>query len=199
MRCLGRAFESWGGIMTIVTERLTLREWRDEDRAPFAAMSVDPAVMRYLRALPARQDSDRWIDFQIAHQAEHGFGFWVVEDRATGAFLGATGLFKVFFDAPFTPAVEIGWRLARPAWGRGIATEAARASLAIGFDQFALDEIIAYAAPANAASQNVMRKLGMIRDEASDFDHPRVEADSPLRRQVMYRLPREVWAASEMR
>ncbi|WP_315781048.1 GNAT family N-acetyltransferase [Bradyrhizobium sp. SZCCHNPS1003] len=185
--------------MIISTERLTLRGWRDEDRAPFAAMSADPAVMQFLRALPTRQDSDRWIDFQIAHQAAHGFGFWVVEDRATGTFLGATGLFRVTFDAPFTPAVEIGWRLARAAWGQGIATEAARASLAFGFDELGLDEIIAYAAPANYASQNVMRKLGMIRDEASDFDHPRVEADSPLRRQVMYRLPREMWAKSEMR
>ncbi|MGJ5043730.1 MULTISPECIES: GNAT family N-acetyltransferase [unclassified Bradyrhizobium] len=180
--------------MIISTERLTLREWRDDDRAPFAAMSADPAVMQFLRALPTRQDSDRWIDFQIAHQAAHGFGFWVVEDRATGTFLGATGLFRVAFDAPFTPAVEIGWRLARAAWGRGIATEAARASLTFGFDELGLHEIIAYAAPANQASQNVMRKLGMIRNEASDFDHPRVEADSPLRRQVMYRLPREVWA-----
>ncbi|WP_257166548.1 GNAT family N-acetyltransferase [Bradyrhizobium sp. SRS-191] len=183
--------------MIIQTERLTLREWRDEDRAPFADMSADPAVMRYLRALPTRQACDQWIDFQIKHFAEHGFGFWVVEDRATGTFLGATGLFRVFFDAPFTPAVEIGWRLARAAWGQGIATEAARASLAFGFGQLGLDEIIAYAAPANQASQNVMCKLGMIRDEASDFDHPRVEPDSPLRRQVMYRLPREIWAKGE--
>ncbi|MGJ4889264.1 GNAT family N-acetyltransferase [Bradyrhizobium sp. HKCCYLRH3099] len=180
--------------MIIQTERLTLREWRDDDRAPFAAMSADPAVMRYLRALPTRQACDQWIDFQIKHHAEHGFGFWVVEERASGAFLGATGLFRVFFDAPFTPAVEIGSRLSRAAWGQGIATEAARAALAFGFDKLGLDEVIAYAAPANEASQNVMRKLGMVRDEASDFDHPRVEADSPLRRQVMYRLPREVWA-----
>ncbi|MGJ5203564.1 GNAT family N-acetyltransferase [Bradyrhizobium sp. HKCCYLR20261] len=180
--------------MTIATDRLILREWRDQDRVPFMEMSADPDVMLYLRALPTRQACDQWIDFQIKHFAEHGFGFWVVEDRASGAFLGATGLFKIFFDAPFTPAVEIGWRLARAAWGQGIATEAARASLAFGFDQLNLDEIIAYAAPANASSQNVMRKLGMIRDAASDFDHPRVEPDSPLRRQVMYRLPREAWA-----
>ncbi|MDU6728043.1 MAG: GNAT family N-acetyltransferase, partial [Bradyrhizobium sp.] len=133
------------------------------------------------------------IDFQIAHQAEHGFCFWVVESRATGAFLGATGLFRVFFDAPFTPAVEIGWRLARATWGQGIATEAARAALDFGFDKLNLDQIVAYAAPANAASQKVMRKLGMIRDEVSDFDHPRVEEGSPLRRQVMYRLARQAW------
>ncbi|NPV19440.1 GNAT family N-acetyltransferase [Bradyrhizobium aeschynomenes] len=181
--------------MTIGSQRLILREWRDEDRAPFAAMSADPAVMQFLRALPTRQACDQWIDFQIAHQAEHGFGFWVVETRASGAFLGAVGLFRVFFDASFTPAVEIGWRLARHAWGQGIASEAARAALDFGFNTLGLDEIIAYAAPANQASQNVMRKLGMIRDEASDFDHPRVEADSPLRRQVMYRLSRAAWAS----
>lgn len=184
--------------MIIDTERLTLREWRDDDRAPFAAMSADPAVMEFLRALPTREACDQWIDFQIAHQAEHGFGFWVVEGRTSGAFLGAVGLFRVFFDAPFTPAVEIGWRLAREAWGQGIATEAARAALDFGFERLKLDEIIAYAAPANEASQNVMRKLGMIRDAASDFDHPRVSADSPLRRQVMYRLARGAWTNGAM-
>ncbi|MFN5682657.1 GNAT family N-acetyltransferase, partial [Bradyrhizobium sp.] len=107
--------------MILATDRLALREWRDDDRAPFAAMSADPEVMKFLRALPTREACDQWIDFQIAHQAEHGFCFWVVESRATGAFLGATGLFRVFFDAPFTPAVEIGWRLARATWGQGIA------------------------------------------------------------------------------
>ena len=179
--------------MILATDRLALREWRDDDRAPFAAMSADPEVMKFLRALPTREACDQWIDFQIAHQAEHGFCFWVVESRATGAFLGATGLFRVFFDAPFTLAVEIGWRLARATWGQGIATEAARAALDFGFDKLNLDQIVAYAAPANAASQKVMRKLGMIRDEASDFDHPRVEEGSPLRRQVMYRLARQAW------
>ncbi|MGJ4925697.1 GNAT family N-acetyltransferase [Bradyrhizobium sp. HKCCYLS2038] len=179
--------------MIIETDRLTLREWRDEDRAPFAAMSADPAVMQYLRALPTRQACDQWIDFQIKHWAEHGFGFWVVEDRASGTFLGAAGLFRIFFEAPFTPAVEIGWRLARAGWGQGFATEAARAALPFGFDKFGLDKFIAYAAPANLASQNVMRKLGMIRDAASDFDHPRIEPDSPLRRQVVYRLARAAW------
>ncbi|WP_316196949.1 GNAT family N-acetyltransferase [Bradyrhizobium sp. SZCCHNS3053] len=174
--------------MIISTERLFLREWRDEDRAPFATMSADPEVMAFLRALPTRQACDQWIDAQIAHHAAHGFGFWVVEGRRSGAFLGTVGLFRVGFDAPFTPAVEIGWRLAREAWGQGVATEAARAALDFGFNTLGLDEIIAYAAPANQASQNVMRKLGMARDAASDFDHPRVAADSPLRRQVMYRL-----------
>ncbi|GLH76471.1 N-acetyltransferase [Bradyrhizobium sp. SSBR45G] len=184
--------------MIIDTERLILRDWREHDRAPFTAMSADPAVMQFLRALPTREACDQWIDVQIAHQAEHGFGFWVVEGRTSGAFLGTVGLFRVLFDAPFTPAVEIGWRLAREAWGQGIATEAARAALDFGFARLKLDEIIAYAAPANEASQQVMRKLGMIRDAASDFDHPRVSADSPLRRQVMYRLARDAWAKSEM-
>jgi RimJ/RimL family protein N-acetyltransferase len=176
--------------MIIETERLILREWRDADRAPFAAMSADPVVMEFLRALPTREGCDAWIDYQIAHQAKHGFCMWAVEARMTSAFIGAVGLLWVGFEAPFTPAVEIGWRLARNGWGRGIATEAAQAALAFGFDRLGLDEIVAYAAAANEASQNVMRKLGMIRDQASDFDHPRVAADSPLRRQVFYRMPR---------
>ena len=177
-------------MIIIETERLMLREWRDDDRAPFAAMSADPAVMEFLRAMPTRAACDQWIDYQIAHQVEHGFCLWAVENSATGTFLGAVGLLRVNFDAPFTPAVEIGWRLAREAWGRGIATEAAQAALAFGFDRLGLGEIVAYAAAANQASQNVMRKLGMIRDQASDFDHPRVPPDSPLRREVFYRMAR---------
>jgi len=177
-------------VIVIETERLLLREWCDEDRAPFAAMSVDPAVMKFLRILPTRAESDQWIDYQIAHQAKHGFCLWAVENGATGTFLGAVGLLRVNFDAPFMPAVEIGWRLARAGWGRGIATEAARAALGFGFDRLGLDEIVAYAATANQASQNVMRKLGMARDASSDFDHPRVAPDSPLRRQAFYRIAR---------
>lgn len=180
-------------MIIIETERLLLREWCDDDRAPFAAMSIDPAVMEFLRVLPTRAASDEWIDYQVAHQAKHGFCLWAIEVRATGTFVGAVGLLRVNFDAPFTPAVEVGWRLAREAWGQGIATEAARAALAFGFDRQGLDEIVAYAATANQASQNVMRKLGMVRDAASDFDHPRVEANSPLRRQVLYRLSRDTW------
>ena len=176
--------------MRLCSDRLILRAWQNSDRAPFAAMSADPAVMRYLRALPTREACDAWIDYQIAQQNDHGFCLWAVELRESGAFVGAVGLLKVGFSASFTPAVEIGWRLARQAWGQGLATEAARRALAFGFTELGLDEIVAYAVSANQASQNVMRKLGMVRDEAHDFDHPRVAPDSPLRRQAFYRIAR---------
>jgi RimJ/RimL family protein N-acetyltransferase len=179
--------------MRLCSDRLILRAWQDSDRAPFAAMSADPAVMQYLRALPTREACDAWIDYQIAHQTDHGFCLWAMELRESGGFVGAVGLLKVGFSASFTPAVEAGWRLAREAWGQGLATEAARRALAFGFTDLGLDEIVAYAASANQASQNVMRKLGMMRDEASDFDHPRLAEGDPLRRHALYRLARAEW------
>jgi RimJ/RimL family protein N-acetyltransferase len=182
--------------MKLCSERLHLREWQASDRAPFAAMSADPAVMRYLRALPTREACDAWIDLQIGHQTNHGCCLWAAEMRQTGVFIGAVGLLHVTFAASFTPAVEIGWRLTREAWGQGLATEAAKAALAFGFGDLGCDEIVAYAAPANQASQNVMKKLGMSRDESGDFDHPRVAEDDPLRRQALYRILRKRWSAA---
>ena len=181
--------------MTLTTGRLTLRPWLDADRAAFAAMSADPEVMRYLTALPTRADSDAWIDRQRAQQAANGFCFWAVELTQSSEFVGAVGLARIGYEAHFTPAVEIGWRLARPFWGCGYAPEAAAAALQFGFTQAGLTEIVANACMPNAASQSVMRKLGMARDPADDFDHPRLPTDSPLLRHVLYRLPREAWLA----
>ena len=177
--------------MILTTARLTLRPWLDADRAPFAAMSADPEVMRYLTALPTRADSDAWIDRQRAQQAANGFCFWAVEHTASGAFVGAIGLARIGYEARFTPAVEVGWRLARTFWGQGYASEAAAAALRFGFTQADLGEIVANACVPNLASQRVMQKLGMTHDPADDFDHPRVPLESPLNRHVLYRLSRE--------
>jgi len=174
--------------MEIGTQRLVLREWQDSDRDPFAAMSADHEVMQYLRALPTRETCDAWIGFQIAHQARHGFCMWAVELRQSGAFVGAVGLVHVGFSASFTPAVEIGWRLARATWGQGLATEAAREAMAFGFAELGFEQIVAYAEPDNRASQSVMSTLGVSRDEADGFAHPRTRVGDPLRRQVLYRL-----------
>ena len=176
--------------------RLVLRPWRDSDRAPFAAMSADPEVMAHLVPMPARALSDAWIDRQSAHQAAHGCCFWATELRDTGEFIGAVGLVHVRCAAHFTPAVEIGWRLAKRFWGRGYAPEAAAASLRFGFDVLGLDAIVAITTPKNMNSQRVMRKLGMTRDPADDFDHPLAPEASPLRRCVLYRLGRAAWRAS---
>lgn len=166
---------------------MLLRRWRAADRAPFAALNADPDVMRWFPAPLTRAESDALaagIEDDLACQ---GWGLWALEDRATGRFIGFTGLDRPTFAAPFTPAVEVGWRLARAAWGRGFATEAGRAAIAFGFDELALDEIISFTAVGNARSRAVMVRLGMRRDEAGDFDHPRV-ADERLRRHALYRL-----------
>jgi ribosomal-protein-alanine N-acetyltransferase len=172
------------------TDRLILREWRKADRAPFAAMNADPAVMEHFPAPLTRSQSDAFVERITEHLAEHGFGLWALERRSTGEFLGFTGLAVPRFAAHFTPAVEVGWRLSRQAWGRGYATEAERAALNAGFSDFGLAEIVSFTVPANVRSRAVMERLGMTHEEADDFDHPALPLDSPLRRHVLYRLRR---------
>ncbi|MEW9548866.1 GNAT family N-acetyltransferase [Nonomuraea sp. NPDC050783] len=170
------------------TERLIMRRWREEDREPFAAMNADPEVMEHFPAPLTREQSDRMVDRIEQQFDEHGYGLWALEVIGTGEFIGFTGLARQTFDAPFLPAVEIGWRLARPAWGHGFAVEAARRAAEYAFDEAGLDELISMTAATNLRSQAVMRRLGMTRDPAEDFDHPSVPEGSPLRRHVLYRL-----------
>jgi RimJ/RimL family protein N-acetyltransferase len=159
-------------------------------------MSVDPDVMRYLMPIPTRADADAWIARQQAHLAEHGFGLWAVSLATTGDFIGAVGLVRIGYEAHFTPAVEVGWRLARSFWGLGYAPEAAEAALRFAFTRMDLHEIVANTVPENVSSRRVMEKLGMTRDPADDFDHPRIPLGHGLRRQVLYRLTRDRWMAS---
>jgi RimJ/RimL family protein N-acetyltransferase len=177
----------------IRTPRLLLRAWRDDDLDAFAAMSADPEVMRHLWPIEDRAASDAMAAAIRGHFDRHGFGFWAVEAPGVAPFVGFAGLAVVAYDAPFTPAVEIGWRLARPHWGKGFATEAAAAALDQGFGPLGLAEIVAFTVPANRRSERVMQRLGMRRDEAGDFDHPRVAAGHPLSRHILYRLKREDW------
>ncbi|TDD33047.1 N-acetyltransferase, partial [Nonomuraea terrae] len=161
------------------TERLIMRRWRDADRAPFAEMNADPEVMRHFPAPLTRSQSDAMVDRIERHFDMRGYGLWALEERSTGRFVGFTGLALQTFEAPFLPAVEIGWRLARPAWGRGYATEAAREAVRYAFDEAGLDEIVSMTAVGNARSRAVMERLGMTRDPADDFDHPRVPPGDP--------------------
>jgi len=172
------------------TERLLLRRWRDSDREPFAALNADPAVMEQFPAplTPAR--SDAMVDRIESLFETNGYGLWALEVAGTGEFIGFTGLSPAAFDAPFTPAVEVGWRLARSAWGHGYASEAARRALEIGFEDYGLTEIVSFTSARNVRSQAVMRRIGMTRDPADDFDHPFVATDSPLRPHVLYRIRR---------
>jgi len=170
------------------TSQLVLRPWRDEDIADFAEMSADPVVMEYLLPLSDRGlSADTWVARKRAHWEEHGFGQWVVELPGEASFIGVVGLETVSYDAHFTPAVEVAWRLVRAYWGRGYATEAAKAALDYGFGEVGLGEIVALTVPANQRSRRVMERLGMTRSPQDDFDHPRLP-EGPLRRHVLYRL-----------
>jgi len=178
----------------LTTPRLVLREWLDADREPFAAMNADPAVMEHFPALMSRTDSDALVDRIEAHFDEHGYGLWAVEVGETGEFIGFTGLAIPRFEAHFTPAVEVGWRLRRPAWGRGLASEAARRVLAFWFQDLQRPEVVSFTALGNARSRAVMTRIGMTHDPADDFDHPLLPEDSPLRRHVLYRHTALGWA-----
>ena len=173
---------------TLRTERTILRPWRADDLPPFAELNADPEVMRHFPATLDRAQSDAVASRIIDHMAKYGFGFWALEIPHRMPFAGFVGLAQVPFEAPFTPAVEIGWRLARPAWGHGYVSEAARACVRFAFDDLRLDEIVAFTVPANARSRAVMERIGMQRDLADDFDHPRLPEGHPLRRHVLYRL-----------
>jgi RimJ/RimL family protein N-acetyltransferase len=180
-------------IPRIRTERLLLREWRDSDRAPYAALNADPEVVEHLGGALDRAASDAMIERIVARWAADGHGLWAVERLDDGTFIGFVGLAAPAFEASFTPCVEVGWRLARAAWGHGFATEAAREALRFGFETLGLDEIVSFTVPANGRSRAVMERLGMIRDPADVFDHPNRPPGDPLRRHVLYRLSRERW------
>jgi RimJ/RimL family protein N-acetyltransferase len=168
------------------TDRLILRQWRDADLEPWAALNADPEVREYFPEILTPEQSAASLDSFRADITERGWGWWAVEVAATGEFVGMAGLDPVDEGLPFH-GVEIGWRLSRPAWGHGYATEAARAVLAFGFDTLGLREILAVTAVGNERSQAVMRRLGMSHDPADDFDDPTV-AVGPLRHSVLFRL-----------
>jgi ribosomal-protein-alanine N-acetyltransferase len=175
--------------MELRTPRLILRSWRQDDLAPYAAMNADPEVRRWFLGTLSRAESDAQVAQLQAHIDTHGFGFWAVELIEQARLIGFVGLQHVAFAASFTPAVEIGWRLARGDWGRGYATEAARAALDDGFGRLGLAEIISFAVAGNLPSQRVMQRIGMRRDARADFDHPNIPEGHPFRRHVVYRIP----------
>src|SRR5690606_9519572 len=175
-------------MTTLRTDRLILRPWREDDFIPFAAMSADPKVMEHFPSTLTRAESDAVAARLKAHIDTHGFGFWALEVPGVAPFIGFAGLQHVSFNAPFVPAVEIGWRLAPQYWGVGYASEAARAALAHGFGPIGLSELVSFTIPATTRSQAVMRRIGMTHDEQGDFAHPRVPEGHSMRRHVLYRI-----------
>lgn len=178
-------------VLELETPRLRLRQWRDSDREPFAALNSDPEVMEYFAAPLSRQASDASIAAWQSQFAERGWSNWAVEERASGRFGGFVGLTVPVRTLPFSPCVEIGWRLSRDLWGKGYATEAAREVLRIGFEQISLDEIVSFTTVRNGRSRAVMERIGMKRHD--DFDYPAFPDGHPLRRHCLYRLTRSQW------
>jgi RimJ/RimL family protein N-acetyltransferase len=188
--------ESRGPLLE--TERLVLRRWRHGDREPFAAMNADPGVMEHFPARLTRSESDALVDRIEASFEERGFGLWALGIAGTGEFIGFTGLSVPRFDAHFTPAVEIGWRLARPFWGYGYASEAARRVLGFAFRDLGLPGLVSFTSVTNVRSQAVMKRIGMTHDPADDFDHPGLDYGHPLRRHVLWRITVDCWLAQQI-
>lgn len=177
--------------------RVRLRRWKPSDRAPFAHINADPDVMRHFPALLSSEESDALAERIDAHFDAHGFGPWALEIPGVADFAGFVGLLRVSFEAHFTPAVEIGWRLAPALWGRGYVTEAATCAVRYGFHALALPEIVSFTVPANTRSLAVMSRLGMHCDIREDFDHPRLPPGHALSRHRLYRIRREEWMERE--
>jgi RimJ/RimL family protein N-acetyltransferase len=175
-------------FVKLTSGRICLRQWRDEDRDAFAAMNSDARVMEFFRQPLSRGDSDAMVDRIEKHFEEHSFGLWAVEIPSVAPFVGFTGFSFARFDAPFTPCVEVGWRLGFEHWGRGYATEAARLALGFGFRSLAFSEVVSFTSATNQRSRAVMERLGMHRNPAEDFDYPSFPDGHPLRRHVLYRL-----------
>ena len=173
----------------IETERLLLRQWKESDLAPFAVMNSDKRVMEFYPALLNQQESDAMANTCKSLIAEQGWGFWALEEKNTGRFIGFTGLHIPKHELPFSPCVEIGWRLAPEYWGKGLVTEAAQAALNIAFRKLGLDEVVSFTAKANIRSAAVMERLGMIR-QASNFEHPALPKGHELSEHIWYKIER---------
>ena len=179
--------------LSIGTSRLHLRRWRAADREPFAAMNADPVVMEFFAATQSRSSSDASIDTWEAQFERQGWSNWTVERADSGEFIGFVGLTVPRRVLPFSPCVEIGWRLARAHWGRGFATEAAGAALRAAFERVGLEEVVSFTSLTNLRSRAVMERIGM-RNVHQDFEHPAVPEGHPLRPHCLYRISRAEWA-----
>lgn len=171
------------------TSRVALREWRESDRASYAALNADPEVRKYFTTVHTRAESDAEIDRFIAHQAAYGFCFWALEIPGLLDCAGFVGLRRLGAGDLVGPGVEIGWRLARAAWGAGYATEAARLCVDYAFGRLQLDELLSWTAALNTPSRRLMERLGMTL--VREFAHPRIAAGHPLRPHVLYHLTRQ--------
>lgn len=176
----------------LTTNRLLLRPWRPADYMPFARLNADPVAMRYFPEPLSEAKSNAMADKICALIEERGWGFWAVEVVGVAPFIGFVGLHVPSAELPFSPCVEIGWRLDRRHWRQGYATEAAQRALEFGFTDLGLDEVVSFTAVINTPSQGVMKKLGM-RHGGETFEHPDIPEEHPLRPHTLYRLSLQEW------
>ena len=174
----------------LYTPQLRLRQWHESDRETFARMNADPVVMEHYPACLNREQSDALVDRLSERIANQGWGLWAVELMTSTTFIGYCGLNPVPFNAPFTPAVEIGWRIDRPYWGQSYAFEAATAAMQFGFSTLNLPKIVSFTIPANVRSQRLMIRLDMVRDISGDFEHPMLPENHVMRPHLLYRRRR---------
>ncbi len=170
------------------TERLILRQWQPEDLEPYAQLNADPRVREFFPSVLTREESKSQIELLSKELEERGWGLWAVAVQGRPECIGFIGIQPVPFQTAFTPAVEVGWRLTFEQWGKGYATEGARAALQFGFEQLQLPFIVAFTPVNHLRSRNVMKRLGMYHDSQYDFDHPNVPDGNPLKRHVLYRI-----------
>lgn len=175
-------------MVIIETDRLILRKWREEDLDPFSLINADARVMEYFPYRLTREEIQAFIERSNKQIDDHGYGLFACELKDAGIFLGCVGLAIPTFEADFTPCVDIGWRLAFDYWGRGYATQAAKAVLKFGFEAVGLNEILSWTVPENIRSRNVMERIGMKQDKASSFYHPRLPEGHPLSLHLLYRI-----------
>jgi RimJ/RimL family protein N-acetyltransferase len=180
-------------MTSLSTKRLILRPWRNSDQAAFARLNDDPAVMEFMGRHLTRDESDAMASRIQAEIEQRGWGLWAVEVQGGDPFIGFVGLSIPSFNSHFTPCVEIAWRLAREHWHHGYASEAATESLRFAFEELRLPQVVSFTVPLNKRSIRVMESVGMSRDLAGDFAHPRLAPSHPLRSHVLYRLNREAW------
>jgi RimJ/RimL family protein N-acetyltransferase len=181
----------------LTTARLELRHWRDDDLEAYAALNADPRVREFFPSVQTYQESAESMQCIRDHWQRRGFGLWAVEVIGGAPFIGFIGLSVPSFDAPFTPCVELGYRIDFDHWNYGYATEGSRAAITFGFETVGLSEIVAMTTTSNGRSRRVMERLGMSHNAADDFDHPNIAAGHRLRRHVLYRLTADEWAAGQ--
>lgn len=171
----------------IETDRIILRSWKDEDKEAFYRINQDINVTEHLLGPLTMQEVTDFITSMNLQFDNTGYTLWAAEEKSSGKLMGFIGLHSPKWEAHFTPCVEIGWRLGSEFWGKGYATEGAKAVLDYGFNQCGLTEIVAFTVPANVRSMRVMEKIGMQRDVNGDFAHPKLAPEHKLSKHVLYR------------